>query len=83
MTAVKEKFSDILFFIFYVSLFTFQVLPSWAAAFMEITSVWFWAFCFVGLAAMIVQTIKFPCFNVRIWNSGMIALFIVSFFMKG
>ena len=83
MIAVKEKFSDAIFFLFYVSLFVLQTLPGFALAFVAFNNAWFWIMCAIGLVAMITQAIKFPCFNTRIWNSAMIALAIISYLMRG
>lgn len=80
---VKEKVSDALFCMFYVILFPLQALPGWALAFVDFNTVWFWIMCGAGIAAMITQAVKFPCFNTRIWNSAMVALAIMSYTMRG
>ena len=83
MEKVKNTVDEILFAIVYFGSFILQIVPSIAAVFLPTNSVWFWACCVVGLVALIVQAIKFPCFNTRIWRCGMVAMFIFSFFAKG
>ena len=79
----KAKFEDVLFFIFYVSLFVLQALPSFVAAFVGSMSVIFWIACAVGVISMVLQFIKFPCVATRMWNCGMVAFTIVTILMRG
>ena len=80
---LKEKIEDVLFVVFYLILFPLQVLPNMAVLIFGVQSIWFWVMCAIGFASMIAQAIKFPCVATRMWESGMFALFIASFFMKG
>jgi hypothetical protein len=78
MQNFKENAVDLLFSIFYIILFPLQMLPSFMVAFVGIGSVWFWVACAVGLIALITQFIKFPCFNIHLWNMASIWGFIGS-----
>ena len=80
---IKTKIEDVLFFVFYVALFVLQVIPSFVAAFIEPTSAVFWIACVVGVIALIVQFIKFPCVATRMWNCGMVAFTITTILMRG
>ena len=83
MEKVKNIIDDILFAILYFGSFVLQIVPSIAIVSLSTTSIWFWLCCAVGLTALVVQAIKFPCFNTRIWRCGMVAMFIASLLMKG
>jgi hypothetical protein len=83
MEKVKSMLDEILFAMLYFGSFVLQIVPSIAIVFLPATSVWLWVCCAIGLVALIVQAIKFPCFNTRIWRCGMVAMFIFSFFAKG
>jgi hypothetical protein len=79
---ISSKLYDAMFAILYIVLFPLQMLPSFAITFLSMASPLFWVFMAIGVLAMIVQFMKFPCFMVRVWNSGMIALVMASLFMK-
>lgn len=80
---LKENMANVAFGAFYYGLFFLQMLPHLAVMFVEPFTVPYILMWTVGVAALVTQAIKFPCFTVRIWNSGMIGLTIASFFMKG
>ena len=80
---IHTKIADVFFVVFYLILFPLQVLPNMAVMLFDIQSIWFWVMCGIGFAAMVTQAIKFPCMGTRVWEAGMFALFIASFFMKG
>lgn len=76
----KERVGDMLFGIFYVSLFLLQALPHIAIVLLT-PSVLFYCMIIVGIAAGIVQNIKFPCFQNRIFSTGMLAATITLAFV--
>lgn len=79
---IKTKIEDVLFFIFYIALFVFQALPSFAVVFVEPVSTIFWIACTVGIIALVVQQIKFPCFATRMWSCGMVAFTVATIMMR-
>jgi hypothetical protein len=76
MATIKEKISDFVFGTFYIALFILQMLPSFVLMLVEVSNMWFWIACGIGLAALIAQAIKFPCFTTRMWNSASIGAVI-------
>lgn len=81
MKKIKNALDDVLFASLYFGSFVLQIIPSIAIVFLPITSIWLWICCAIGLTALIVQAIKFPCFNTMIWRCAMIAMFIASAIM--
>ena len=80
---LKENVADIFFGLFYYGLFVMQMLPHFAVMFAEPMTIQYVIMWVVGVAAMITQAIKFPCFTVRIWNAAMIGATVAAFIMKG
>lgn len=80
---LKENVANVAFGAFYFGLFLLQMLPHFAVIFIEPMTATYILMWTAGVAALVTQAIKFPCFTVRIWNSAMIGLTIAAFLMKG
>ena len=82
----KKKFVEILqnigFFMFYISLFIFQMLPSFLLIFLELNSPWFWISIVLCVVAIIVQEKNFGCHNSMFWHTASIGAIIGVTVMK-
>ena len=70
---IGEKLLNLCFEIFYIALFVLQMLPSLAICLLGCNNPISWAACVVGVATMVIQSIKFPCALTMFWRSAMIA----------
>ena len=86
MKAKKEKFVEMLqeigFFIFYISLFIFQMLPSFLLIFLELNNPWFWISIVLCIVAIIVQEKNFGCHNSMFWHTASIGAVLEVAIMK-
>jgi hypothetical protein len=79
---ILTKLYDVGFSIFYFALFPLQMLPGIAIMLLELSNPWLWITCVVGIAAMVIQSIKFPSFQNSIWRNAAIASMIVAFVVR-
>ena len=70
--------SDRCFEFFYIMLFLLQIPPAVFITFFGLSYVGTWIACAIGLIAMIVQAVKFPCFQNMVWRAGVCASVILS-----